>query len=127
MGAPTHGTFTVAKNIGLKLVVTLVVMGVLYLPTYSLWLNRIEMLWRHWRQEVTHGVRFERVKALVAAVQDFFANARDISVRPEKTASQRSVLADYAQQQVLGLYIWATHLRSLIAPKKNSAPRFFRV
>jgi len=31
------------------------------------------MLWRHWRQEVTHGIRFESVKALVAAAQDFFA------------------------------------------------------
>ena len=26
----------------------------LYLPTYSPWLNPIEMLWRHFRREVTH-------------------------------------------------------------------------
>ena len=26
----------------------------LYLPTYSPWLNTIELLWRHFRREVTH-------------------------------------------------------------------------
>jgi putative transposase len=45
----------------------------LYLPTYSPWLNPIEMLWRHFRRAVTHGALFESVKALVAAAQDFFA------------------------------------------------------
>jgi transposase len=45
----------------------------LYLPTYSPWLNPIEMLWRHFRREVTHGELFESLKALVAAAQDFFA------------------------------------------------------
>jgi transposase len=45
----------------------------LYLPTYSPWLNPIEMLWRHFRREVTHCELFESVKALVAAAQDFFA------------------------------------------------------
>ena len=44
----------------------------LYLPTYSPWLNPIEMLWRHFRREVTHGELFESVKALIAAAQDFF-------------------------------------------------------
>ena len=44
----------------------------LYLPTYSPWLNPIEMLWRHFRREVTHCELFESVKALVAAAQDFF-------------------------------------------------------
>ena len=38
---------------------------VLYLPTYSPWLNPIEMLWRHFRREVTHCELFENVKALV--------------------------------------------------------------
>jgi transposase len=44
----------------------------LYLPTYSPWLNPIEMLWRHFRREVTHGELFENVKALLYAAQDFF-------------------------------------------------------
>jgi transposase len=43
-----------------------------YLPTYSPWLNPIEMLWRHVRRGVTHGELFESVKALLAAAQDFF-------------------------------------------------------
>ena len=30
----------------------------LYLPTYIPWLNPIEMLWRHFRQEVTHNELF---------------------------------------------------------------------
>lgn len=44
----------------------------LYLPTYSPWLNPIEMLWRHFRREVTHGELFESVNALLHAAQDFF-------------------------------------------------------
>jgi transposase len=45
----------------------------LYLPTYSPWLNPIEMLWRHFRREVTHCELFENVKTLLAAAADFFA------------------------------------------------------
>jgi len=44
----------------------------LYLPTYSPWLNPIEMLWRYFRQEVTHNELFETKQALLAAAQDFF-------------------------------------------------------
>ena len=44
----------------------------LYLPTYSPWLNPIEMLWRHFRREVTHCELFETVAALLAAARDFF-------------------------------------------------------
>ncbi|MEO8394438.1 MAG: IS630 family transposase [Chloroflexota bacterium] len=44
----------------------------LYLPTYSPWLNPIEMLWRHFRREVTHCELFESVKALLTAAQNFF-------------------------------------------------------
>lgn len=44
----------------------------LYLPTYSPWLNPIEMLWRHFRREVTHCELFETVKVLLRATQDFF-------------------------------------------------------
>ena len=45
----------------------------LYLPTYSPWLNPIEMLGRHLRREVTHCELFASVKALLAAAADFFA------------------------------------------------------
>jgi putative transposase len=45
----------------------------LYLPTYSPWLNPIEMLWRHFRREVTHCELFETMANLVTASYDFFA------------------------------------------------------
>jgi putative transposase len=35
-------------------------------------LNPIEMLWRHFRREVTHGELFETVKLLLQASKDFF-------------------------------------------------------
>lgn len=44
----------------------------LYLPTYSPWLNPIEMLWRHFRREVTHCELFDSVRALLVAAQAFF-------------------------------------------------------
>jgi len=44
----------------------------LYLPTYSPWLNPIEMLWREFRREVTHCELFESVKTLLVAAQAFF-------------------------------------------------------
>ena len=44
----------------------------LYLPTYSPWLNPIEMLWRHFRREVTHCELFETVDALLLASRTFF-------------------------------------------------------
>lgn len=44
----------------------------LYLPTYSPWLNPIEMLWRHFRREVTHCELFENIKALLFAARDSF-------------------------------------------------------
>jgi putative transposase len=44
----------------------------LYLPTYSPWLNPIEMLWRHFRREVTHCELFETVKVLIEVSYDFF-------------------------------------------------------
>jgi len=47
-------------------------LGLLYLPTYAPWLNPIEMLWRHFRREVTHGELFVSVKVLLDAAQDFF-------------------------------------------------------
>jgi len=44
----------------------------LYLPTYSPWLNPIEMLWRHFRREVTHCELFASIEALLDATRDFF-------------------------------------------------------
>lgn len=44
----------------------------LYLPTYSPWLNPIEMLWRHFRREVTHCEFFETKSALLTAAQECF-------------------------------------------------------
>jgi len=44
----------------------------LYLPTYSPWLNPIEMVWRHFRREVTHCELFQTMQALLAAACDFF-------------------------------------------------------
>jgi len=60
----------------------------LYLPAYSPWLNPIEMLWRHYRREVTHCELFESVDALVdallAATQAFFDR---LNRTPERTRS----------------------------------------
>ena len=56
----------------------------LYLPTYSPWLNPIEMLWRHFRREVTHCELFETVKVLIRASYDFFRRYNQI---PEKVLS----------------------------------------
>ena len=44
----------------------------LYLPTYSPWLNPIERLWRQFRRDVTHNELFQTVKALLAASRDSF-------------------------------------------------------
>ena len=55
-----------------------------YLPTYSPWLSPIEMLWRHFRREVTHYELFESVKALLGAADDFFAR---YNREPQKTLS----------------------------------------
>jgi transposase len=43
-----------------------------YLPTYSPWLNPIELLWRQFRREVTHGERFASLDALLKAAHAFF-------------------------------------------------------
>jgi transposase len=44
----------------------------LYLPTYGPWLNPIEMLWWHFRREVTHCELFGSVDALLRATAAFF-------------------------------------------------------
>jgi len=56
----------------------------MYLPTYSPWLNPIEMLWRHFRREVTHCELFETVKLLLQASKDFFDRYNQT---PEKVLS----------------------------------------
>lgn len=56
----------------------------LYLPTYSPWLNPIEMLWRHFRREVTHCELFHSLHALLAATLDFFHR---YNTQPEKVLS----------------------------------------
>lgn len=56
----------------------------LYLPTYSPWLNPIERLWRQFRREVTHCELFETVKALLAASRDFFDRCNQ---NPDKVLS----------------------------------------
>jgi hypothetical protein len=42
------------------------------LPTYSPWLDPIEMLWRHFRREVTHDELFVSLDALLKAAHAFF-------------------------------------------------------
>ena len=44
----------------------------LYLPTYSPWLNPVEMLWRQFRREVTHCELFDSLDALLKAAHAFF-------------------------------------------------------
>jgi transposase len=56
----------------------------LYLSTYSPWLNPIEMLWRHFLREVTHYKLFEVGKVLIEASYDFF---RRYNQTPEKVLS----------------------------------------
>lgn len=66
----------------------------LYLPTYSPWLNPIEMLWRHFRREVTHNELFATVKALLAAAREFFD-------RYNQTPSRiLSVIGSHAQEVI---------------------------
>ena len=56
----------------------------LYLPTYSPWLNPIEMLWRSMRYAVTHCELFTSLSALTEAFLDYFLNL------PKETA-RRSI------------------------------------
>ena len=79
----------------------------LYLPTYSPWLNPIEMLWRHFRREVTHCELFETVKALLAATRDFFDRYNQT---PEKVLS------------IIGSYV---NLQNLVACTYEGIPENF--
>lgn len=53
----------------------------LYLPTYSPWLNPIEMLWRQFRREVTHCELFATLQALLDATHDFFARCNGVPAK----------------------------------------------
>lgn len=66
----------------------------LYLPTYSPWLNPIEMLWRQFRREVTHNELFQTVKSLLAAARDFFDR---YNRQPARTLS---VIGSHAQDLI---------------------------
>lgn len=41
------------------------------LPTYSPWLNAIELLWKHLRRKVTHNHLFQNIVQLIKAVRAF--------------------------------------------------------
>lgn len=56
----------------------------LYLPTYSPWLNPIEMLWRHFRRVVTHCEFFPSFSHLLTAAETFFTR---LNLHPHLTRS----------------------------------------
>ena len=58
--------------------------GLLHLPTGRPWLNPAEMLWRHFRREVTHCEFFASMKAAVEATLDFF---RRCNAQPARVLS----------------------------------------
>ncbi len=64
----------------------------LYLPTYSPWLNPIEMLWRHFRREVTHCELFETVDALLQASCAFFERCN------QHLSQVRSIIGSHAAE-----------------------------
>lgn len=67
----------------------------LYLPTYSPWLNPIEMLWRHFRREVTHCELYTTVKELLAASRDFFDRYNQVPERVLSIIGSRRTPQDY--------------------------------
>lgn len=66
----------------------------LYLPTYSPWLNPIEMLWRQFRREVTHNELFQTVKSLLAAAREFFDRYN------QEPSRMLSVIGSHAQNVI---------------------------
>lgn len=63
----------------------------MYLPTYSPWLNPSEMLWRHFRREVTHCELFESIDLLLDASRDFFHR---LNLTPKLTLSIIGAIPD---------------------------------
>jgi hypothetical protein len=84
----------------------------LYLPTYSPWLNPIEMLWRHFRREATHGELFETMTALVTATYDFFARYNQT---PER------VLSIIGAQSTQLLWLYLGRHPGLVAGRQDDA------
>lgn len=84
----------------------------LYLPTYSPWLNPIEMLWRHFRREVTHCELFETKQALLAAAQEFFDRYNQC---PEKILS---VIGSKAEK-VVCMYLVFSSRPYLLQPQRT--------
>jgi transposase len=66
----------------------------LYLPTYSPWLNPIEMLWRHFRREVTHCELYTTVKDLLAASSDFFDRCNQLPEGVLSIIGSRAIAQD---------------------------------
>jgi putative transposase len=62
----------------------------LYLPTYSPWLNPIEILWRQFRRKITHCEMFASIDALVEAARAFFSNYN------RKPGGLRSIIGAHA-------------------------------
>jgi transposase len=54
---------------------------VLYLPTYSPWLNPIEMLWRSMRYAVTHCELFASLSDLTTAFLEYFRTVANETTR----------------------------------------------
>lgn len=87
----------------------------LYLPTYSPWLNPIEMLWRHFRREVTHCELYATVKDLLAASRDFFERHNQV---PDRV---RLIIGSRSTQQKFCVCTWyLKSLQLLIAPAPTS-------
>jgi len=56
-------------------------LGLIYLPTYSPWLTPIELRWRPFRREVTHGELLASLDALLKAAHAFFDRYNQCSHR----------------------------------------------
>ena len=92
----------------------------LHLPTYSPWLNPIEMLWRHFRREATHCELYATVKDLLAASRDFFERHNQV---PERV---RSIIGSQSIRQNFCVCTWSEradcdHLPSLLISRRSSS------
>lgn len=59
-------------------------LALLNLPTYSPWLNSIEMPWRNFKREVAHCELFNTIDTLLDATREFFDRYKQ---RPEGVLS----------------------------------------
>jgi len=65
------------------------------LPTYNPWLNPIEMLWRHFRREVTHCELYATVQDLLAASHGFFDRYNQAPERVLSIIGSHGTAQDY--------------------------------